>query len=74
MSGGEAGAWRRRGRPRSGVIGTREDGEQRRWRDLWEAAEDLGTTVGTLRVYICQDKSYRGYSLDYAPGNQLKLF
>ena len=64
----------RRGRPRNAVIGTTEDGIVRRWRDIQTAAVELGTTPGTLRVYMCQDKLYKGYSFDFAPSDQLLLF
>lgn len=64
----------RRGRPRNAVIGTTEEGQQCRWRDIYEAAASLGTTPGTLRVYMCQDKLYKGYSFDFAPSDQLTLF
>lgn len=65
----------RRGRPRNAVIGTHgSTGEVRRWRDMEAAADDLGTTANTLRVYMCLYMEYKGYSLDYAPSNQLSLF
>lgn len=65
---------RPRGRRPWTVIGTTADGETRRWRNMKECADALGTTPGTLRVYICLDKPYKGFSLDYAPNTQLTLF
>lgn len=65
---------KRRGRRPQAVIGVKDDGEVRRWKDMREAAAELGTTVGTLRVYMCLDMSYKGYSLDYEPERQMRLF
>lgn len=65
---------RRRGRRPQAVIGTTAGGEVRRWANMREAAAELGTTVGTLRVYICLDQPYGGYDLDYEPSPQTTLF
>ncbi len=65
----------KRGRRRQRIIGNHgETGVVAVWRDLWEAATALGTTPGTLRVYMCLDRPYKGYDLDYAPSGQLTLF
>lgn len=65
---------KRRGRRPQPVIGTTADGHTARWRDMQEAAEALGTTPGTLRVYLCLDMAYKGYDLDYEPSPQMTLF
>lgn len=57
-----------------GVTGTNDEGQVRQWRSVSEAAAELGTTTGTLRVYMHYDKPYKGYFLDFTPTIQLKLF
>lgn len=65
---------RPRGRRPWPVIGTTADGRTVRWRDMKECSATLGSTPGTLRVYMCLDRPYKGYILDYATDPQLKLF
>lgn len=64
---------RPRGRRPQSVIGTREDGETVLWANMKEAAAALGTSPGTLRLYMCMDKPYKGYDLDYEPDRQTYL-
>ena len=61
------------GRKPKPVIGVTADGCIYRWIDIHAAAQALGTTPGTLRVYIHYDRPYKCYWLDYEPDKQISM-